>query len=119
MSKKSSGLNVKRASRSKLREGMTIMLSSEKRPDKVTFGSVTVTADRVVKAELSRNVDLGQFALKNIAESLAKPGVKVPKKSKTIPLFHADPANPRRVVRILDGKKETGVFENGQFKAAE
>ena len=100
---------------------MTMILSGKpkKRTDKVTFGSVTVRAERVVKAERARNVDLGQSALKDIAASLAKPGVKVSKKSKTIPLFHADPSNPKRGGRVIDGVQETGVLENGQFTPAE
>ena len=44
------------------------------------------------------------------------PGVKL-RARKGVPLFFADPARPGRIIRELDGKRESGVIENGTLKA--
>jgi hypothetical protein len=80
------------------------------------YGAVTLKVSAVDPKEWARNVELGQQALKKVKSRLVKPGVKL-RTRKGVPLFSADPTNPRRVVRELDGKREVGVFENGVFKA--
>jgi len=82
------------------------------------FGSAKLTVSTSAQSEWAPNIDLGQSALKKLKRVLVKPGVKL-RGSKAAPLFHADPANPRQLVRVLNGKRETGVFENGEFKATE
>ena len=79
------------------------------------FGSATLTVGISAQSEWAHNVDLGQSALKKIKSRLVKPGVKL-RGSKSAPRFHADPSNPRQLIRELNGKRERGVFENGEFK---
>lgn len=80
------------------------------------FGSVSMKVKVAEFDERARNVDLGQAALKKMKPKLIKPGVKL-RTRKDVPLFFADPADPRRIVRELNGERETGVFEKGKFKA--
>ncbi len=63
----------------------------------------------------ARNVDLGRLAMKKLKSRLIKPGVKV-SYAKSTPLFRADPAQPGRLIRTLDGKEERGAFVDGVFK---
>lgn len=79
------------------------------------YGAVTLKVSHD-STEWRRNVELGQQALKKVKSRLVKPGVKL-RTRKGVPLFSADPTDPRRVVRELDGRREVGVFENGVFKA--
>lgn len=80
------------------------------------YGAVTLKVGLASAEERARNVELGQLALKKIKSRLIKPGVKM-RPRRGVPLFFADPTNPSRVVRELDGKREVGVFDNGVFKA--
>ena len=79
------------------------------------FGSVSMKVKLGSDHERATNVGLGQAALRKMKRKLTKPGVRLPTKP-GVPLFFADPANPRRIVRELDGRRETGFFENGEFK---
>ena len=79
------------------------------------FGTAKLTVSSTADADWARNVDLGQSALKKIKRRLVKPGVKL-RGAKSAPLFHADPSNPRQLIRELNGKRDRGVFENGVFK---
>jgi hypothetical protein len=81
------------------------------------FGSVSLKVATASAEQRQRNVGLGQAALKKFKSKIVKPGVKL-RAQKGVPLFFADPTNPRRIVRVLDGKREVGAFENGTFKAA-
>lgn len=65
--------------------------------------------------EWARNVDLGRVAMKNLKAKLIKPGVRV-SHAKSVPLFRADPAQPGRLIRTLNGKDERGAFVDGVFK---
>jgi len=78
------------------------------------FGSAKLKAP-TSHEDWARNIDLGQAAMKKIKFQLVKPGVRS-RSSKSTPLFRADPANPRQLIRILDGKEERGVFVNGVFQ---
>jgi hypothetical protein len=84
----------------------------------VTFGDVTITAQRPSDEEIQRNVDASTAALKRALPAFLRPGFRIyPKKD--VPLFWADEDNPvDGVIRKLNGKIERGVLdEDGNFKA--
>jgi hypothetical protein len=81
----------------------------------VTFGAVSVNAVTPKVRELRRNVTSGQAALARAAPKLGKPGVAV-KSLAAVPLFRADPQDPSRLIREINGKTATGKFVNGKFK---
>jgi hypothetical protein len=81
----------------------------------VRFGSVVVKSIGPKAPELRRNVSSGQTALARAATKIIKAGVSLPKES-TVPLYHADPKEPGRLVRELNGKMSVGVFVEGKFK---
>lgn len=78
------------------------------------FGSARLKTS-VAHVDWARNIGLGQLAMKRITVQLVKPGVKL-RGSRSKPLFRADPADPRQLIRVLDGKEERGVFVNGVFQ---
>jgi hypothetical protein len=82
----------------------------------MTVGSTTVLVSLPTKAEARRNIAEGQAALARAQPVIMKPGVKL-SFGRGVPSFEADPANPRRVVRVLNGRQESGVFVGGKFKA--
>lgn len=82
---------------------------------KVQFGSVTVETLTPAKAEVQRNVKSGQSALKRVSSRMLKPGV-VLTQSDDVPVYHADPNVPGRIVRELNGIAQTGTFINGKFR---
>lgn len=47
---------------------------------------------------------------------LALPGVKI-RPQRDVPLFHVDPDDPAKLIRILNGKVERGNFCDGRFIA--
>jgi hypothetical protein len=83
----------------------------------VTFGAVSVNAVSPKVAEMRRNVTSGQAALARAARKLVKPGVTVESRA-AVPLFRADPQDPSRLIREVNGKVATGKFVNGKFKVS-
>ncbi|MDO9436319.1 hypothetical protein [Hydrogenophaga sp.] len=81
----------------------------------VTFGAVSVNAPSPKAVEMRHNVAFGQEALARAAPKIAKAGVTV-KSAATVPLFRADPQDPSRLIREVNGKTATGRFVNGKFK---
>jgi hypothetical protein len=83
----------------------------------VTFGDVTITAQRPSDEEVRRNVEASTAALKRALPAFLRPGVRIyPKKD--VPLFWADDNDPNVCIRKLNGKIERGIVdEDGQFKA--
>ena len=79
------------------------------RQKRVTFGSVTVLVDVPTKAEVEKNIKDGQEALARLLERIQTPGVKL-KFKKGVPYYYADPEDPSRLIKVLDGKKERVVF---------
>lgn len=47
-------------------------------------------------------------------EVIVTPGVQL-KVPEGVPLYHADPGRPERLVRVLNGKHTYGTFINGEF----
>lgn len=82
---------------------------------KVTFGSVTVMVRPPTEAEVRRNVEQSTEALARALKRLLRPGVRLyPKRG--VPLYWRDEDHPGKFVRLLDGKRDLGVLENGDFK---
>lgn len=81
----------------------------------VKFGSVTVTVRPPTEAEMERNIEKGREALARSLKRLLCPGFRLyPKRG--VPYFWADEEHPGKFVRLLDGKHEVGVLEDGEFK---
>ncbi len=89
--------------------------TKEAAPRDVTFGSVTIKAFGSTQAEVERNISAGQSALGRAKMAIIKPGVKIDV-AKGVPLFHADPERPDHILRVINGKREHGVFVGGKFK---
>lgn len=82
---------------------------------KVTFGSVSVMVRRPTKAEVQRNVEQSTAALERMLKRLLRPGFRLyPKRD--VPYFWADENHPDKIVRLLNGKQQLGILENGEFK---
>jgi hypothetical protein len=82
----------------------------------LTYGSASMRTTKEVVQQRAANIVRGQEALKMAKKKVVKPGVNL-RTRKDVPLFFADPSNPKRVIRQLNGKRESGVFEGGTFKA--
>ena len=82
------------------------------------FGSARVIAERPSKADIQSRVEESRLALAGLAARLIKPGVRI-RKVKGVPLFYADPQHPDRLIRELDGKRESGAFRDGLFEVIE
>ena len=81
---------------------------------RITFGSVTVLADIPPESEIKKNIAEGRDVLSRLFERLQKPGVQI-EFQKDVPYFHADPENPSRLIRTLNGNQEPVIFEGGRF----
>ena len=82
---------------------------------KVTFGSVTVMVRPPTKAEVHHNVEQSTAALERALKRLVRPGIRLyPKRG--VPLYWGDDNHPGKFVRLLDGKRDLGILENGEFK---
>ena len=79
------------------------------------FGSVSLEHDPVGGAEASRNVERGRSALNRMGAALSAPGVRL-NVVRGVALYHADPQHPDRLVRVLDGDRQSGVLVDGEFR---
>jgi hypothetical protein len=99
-------------------DGPAVVSKSRSREGKlrrVKFGSVTVMVRTPTEAEVQRNVDRSTEALARGLKRLLRPGVRLyPKRG--VPLFYVDEDHPGKFVRLLDGKRDLGVLEDGDFK---
>jgi|GEM_PF-958266 len=85
------------------------------RDGRIRFGSVEIVAPKPEPAEVRRNIEQGRTALARAMGSLTTPGVEL-KRGKGIAFYAIDPERPDRLIRTIDGRRDRGVFENGQFK---
>ncbi len=81
----------------------------------VTFGDVTVTGPEPPEAEVRKNAAKSSAALAQLAARLIRPGIELDPR-KDVPLFWVDDDHPDKFVRQLNGKRELGVLENGEFR---
>ena len=82
---------------------------------KIKIGGVFVSSQKASREELKRGVQQSNTALERLSATLAKPGVKLPRR-RNVPLYSADPHHPGLLIRKLNGKTERGVLEGGEFK---
>lgn len=88
---------------------------AKKAPKTIRFGSVTVPVVKLTSAEIKRNVLAGQRALARVTKRLKTPGVEL-NLPPDVPSYHADSNNLGRIIRVLNGKEESGVLVNGKFQ---
>ncbi len=88
---------------------------SSRQATTVKFGSVTLTGGRLPPGEVQLKLKQGQRAFAKAASTLTKPGVRL-NHADDVPIFHADPKDPRRIIRVLNGKAEVGRFVGAVFK---
>lgn len=81
-----------------------------------SFGSAKLQSTRSAGKISPETLEQSRNAMRQLGDRLLKPGVKIPDR-KGVPKFYVDETDPALVVRELDGKRERGRFENGQFKA--
>lgn len=84
----------------------------------VTFGWVKLREFAPPAEEIARNIASGNSALSRAASTFTRPGVKLPR-GKNVPLYRADPVNPRILIRELHGRSERVTLVDGEFKLAE
>jgi hypothetical protein len=82
----------------------------------VTFGDVSVQVTRPSDEAVQKGVRTSAKVIKDLGKRLLTPGVDI-KQSQDVPVFKADPHDPSRVIRQLNGKLEVGYFVRGKFKA--
>jgi hypothetical protein len=82
----------------------------------VTFGHVSVFVTSPTDAAVKQGVKASAKVIRGLGRRIVTPGVTI-RHGADVPLFTADPGDPQRVVRQLNGKSEKGRFINGKFKA--
>jgi hypothetical protein len=97
------------------RSAATAEVKSKGKRTKVKFGGITVRVPKPTSAQVESNVAASTLALERAAKRLVRPGVRLYAK-KGVPLYSADPERPGVYIRVLNGKTDRGVLENGAFK---
>lgn len=80
-----------------------------------TFGGAQLSSARDPQ-DSKDTFEQSRKAMEEFGRRIVRPGIRLPDR-KGVPKFYADEVNPKVIVRELDGKRERGTFENGQFKA--
>jgi hypothetical protein len=93
-------------------------VKAEGKRSTVKFGGVIVVAPKPSSAQLKRNVTASTEALERATKRLVRPGVRLYAK-KDVPLYSADPRQPGVYIRVLNGRTERGILENGKFKVVD
>ena len=81
----------------------------------VTFGEVSVIVTQPTDEAIQKGVRASAKVIRDLGKRLLTPGVEI-KRARDIPVFTADPHNPNRVIRKLNGKSEVGHFVRGEFR---
>ncbi|WP_426400931.1 hypothetical protein ACN9M1_26820 (plasmid) [Ralstonia sp. R-29] len=81
----------------------------------VSFGNASVVVAKPSAAAVEQGLKASAKVIANLGRRLLKPGLTITH-SRDVPVFTADPADPQRVVRQLNGKTESGRFVRGKFK---
>lgn len=90
--------------------------AKRKRDRRITFGSVTVAYTEPDPSEIAKNIRESQKALERGLKAMLTPGVTL-NLPDDVPRYHADPANPEYVIRVLNGVEERGTCVRGKFRA--
>ncbi|MGH1509979.1 hypothetical protein [Ralstonia solanacearum] len=81
----------------------------------VSFGDVSVVVAKPSAEAVELGVKASARVIAKLGRRLLEPGLTIAH-GRDVPVFTADPADPQRVVRQLNGKTETGRFVRGKFK---
>jgi len=81
----------------------------------VSFGDVSVVVAKPSAAAVEQGVKASARVIASLGRRLLEPGLTITH-GRDVPVFTADPADPQRVVRQLNGKTESGRFVRGKFK---
>jgi hypothetical protein len=81
----------------------------------VTFGDVSVVVKKPTNQAIQEGVAASAKVITKLGRRLLHPGISI-SYADDVPVFTADPTDPQRVVRILNGKSESGHFGHGKFK---
>ncbi len=85
---------------------------------RISIGNLTLVVPRPTKTEVQENVRRSTEALGRALVRLTRPGIRLrPKRG--IPLFQVDENDPDIFIRDLDGKRERGLFQDGEFKVTD
>lgn len=87
--------------------------------NEVTFGEVTARVPAPSADAVRRNVQASSAALKGLVDAFTNPSRTRLGKTKDVPFFHADPDQPGRLIRKLNGRRERGFLRNGVFEVTE
>ena len=83
---------------------------------RISIGNLTLVVPRPTKTQVQENVRQSAEALSRALTRLTRPGIRLrPKRG--IPLFQVDENDPDILIRDLDGKRERGTLQDGEFKA--
>ena len=82
---------------------------------RISIGNLTLIVPRPTKAQVQENARQSTEALARALTRLTRPGIRLrPKRG--IPLFQVDENDPDILIRDLDGKRERGTLQDGEFK---
>ncbi len=85
---------------------------------RISIGNLTLVVPRPTKTQVQENVRRSTEALGRALVRLTRPGIRLrPKRG--IPLFQVDENDPDILIRDLDGKRERGLFQDGEFKVSD
>lgn len=85
---------------------------------RISIGNLTLVVPRPTKTEVQENVRRSTEALGRALVRLTRPGIRLrPKRG--IPLFQVDENDPDVFIRDLDGKRDRGRFQDGEFKVSD
>lgn len=83
---------------------------------RISIGALTILVPRPTKAQVDENVRRSTEALGRALSRLTRPGIRLrPKRG--VPLFQVDEDDPDILIRDLDGRRQRGVFQDGEFQA--
>ncbi|MHA6896377.1 hypothetical protein ACQUJT_20190 [Ralstonia pseudosolanacearum] len=82
----------------------------------VSFGDVSVVVTKPSAAAVEQAVKASAKVATKLGRRLLEPGLTLAH-GQDVPVFTADPADPLRVIRQLNGKAEAGRFVRGKFKS--
>lgn len=90
------------------------VIARKRTPRTVRFGAVTVEVIPATRTEKDRNIREGQVVLTKLLKRIQKPGVKLSLK-KDVPIYYADPDDPRYLLRRLRNTTERVRYSDGDF----
>lgn len=103
------------ANQSESRASAVSAVKAHAKRSRIKFGGITVLVPKPSSSQVKLNVAASSLALERTAKRLMRPGVRLHAK-KGVPQYSADPERPGVYIRVLNGTKDRGVLENGEFK---